>query len=105
MKGYPLNHYVVLEGELPSDVSIVLNKWLNEIHSQQLTERVWVYSMLESGEHSGILGLLRAVSPNKGWKPFRLLFLHPHGNGYVSYQMPAVPTSGDGMIGSGGGGF
>ena len=105
MRQFPLNHYVVLEGEVPSDVMVVLNKWLGEMNSQLLTERLWVYSKIESAEPLDIFAGLREISPTADWKPFRVWFLRPHGNGCFSYKMSAVSSSGDGSIGGWAGSF
>ena len=105
MRQLPLNHYVVLEGEVPSDVMEVLKKWLSEMNSQLLTERLWVYSKIESGERLDIFAGLREISPRADWKPFRVWFLRPHGNGCFAYKMSSVSTSGDGKIGSWAGSF
>jgi hypothetical protein len=99
MRQFPANHYVVLEGEAPSDVLVVLNKWLGEMNSQPLTERLFVYSTMESEETKDIRAELRGMSPTADWKPFRVWFLRPHGNGCFGYKMSVVSTSGDGKIG------
>ena len=105
MKQFPQNHYVVLEGEVPSDVMVVLDKWLGEMNSQLLTERLWVYSKIESPEPLEIFAGLRELSPTADWKPFRVWVLRPHGNGCFGFKMSSVAISGDGRIGSGGGYF
>ena len=99
---FPLNHYVVVEGEVASDVWVVLREWLAEINSQQLTETTWVYSAVEAANMSDILVRLREASPTKEWKPFRILFFGPHSNGCYAYKMPSASISGDGTIGTGG---
>jgi hypothetical protein len=109
LRQFPLNHYVVLEGEVPSDVMVVLNKWLGEMNSQLLTERLWIYSKIESAEpldnFAGILEGLGELLPTEDWKPFRVWFLRPHGNGCFSYKMSTVSSSDDGGIGGGAGSF
>jgi len=108
VRQFPLNHYVVLEGEVPSDVLVILNKWLGEMNSQRLTDRLWVYSKIESAEPPKTLDIfagLRELSPTAEWKPFRVWFLRPHGNGCFSYKMPAVSSFGDGSIGGSAGSF
>jgi hypothetical protein len=105
VRQFPLNHYVVLEGEVPSDVFVVLNKWLGEMNSKLLTEGLWVYSKIESEETLDIFAGLREMSPTADWKPFRLWFLHPHGNGCFGYKMSAVSGSADGTIGGWAGSF
>jgi len=44
----------VLEGEVPSDVLVILNKWLSKMNSQLLTERLFVYSTMESEDTKDI---------------------------------------------------
>jgi len=105
VRQFPLNHYVVLEGEVPSDVLMVLNRWLGEMNSQLLTERLWVYSKIETEETLDIFAGLREMSPTADWKPFRVWFLRPHGNGCFGYKMSAVSSSADGRIGGWAGSF
>ena len=102
MTGFPLNHYVVLEGEVASDVWVLLSEWLTELNSQQLTESTWVYAAVEAEKRSDILVRLSETSPAKDWKPFRILFLRPHGNGCFAYKMPSASISDHGTIGTGG---
>ena len=103
MTQFPLNHYVVVEGEVASDVWVVLSEWLTQLRSQQLTENIWVYSAVEAEDMSDIVVRLGEASPTKAWTPFRILFLRPHGNACFAYKMPAASISGDGNIGTGGG--
>jgi hypothetical protein len=105
MRQFPLNHYVVLDGEVPSDVLMVLSKWLGGMTSQRLTERLWIYSKIESEETFDIFAELRGMSPTSDWQPFRVWLLRPHGNGCFAYKMPAFFTSADGNIGGWGGSF
>ena len=93
---------MVLEGEVASDVWVVLIEWLTELKSQQLTENTWVYSAVKAENMSDILVRLGEASPTKDWKPFRILFLRPHGNACFAYKMPSASISGDGKIGTGG---
>ena len=97
-----VNHYVVLEGDVVSDVMLVLDRWLVEMNSQRLTENIWVYSAIERQETLDIFARLGEISPTEEWKPFRILFLRPHGNGCFAYKMPSVSTSGNGAIGTSG---
>ena len=97
-----VNHYVVLEGHVASHVMPVLDEWLVEMNSQRLTENIWVYSAIERDGSLDIFTRLREISPTNDWKPFRILFLRPHGNGCFAYRMPSASISGDGAIGTGG---
>jgi hypothetical protein len=96
------NHYVVLEGDVASDVMLVLDAWLVKMNSQRLTENIWVYSAMDREGTLDIFARLREISPTNDWKPFRILFLWPHGNGCFAYKMPSISISGDGAIGTGG---
>jgi hypothetical protein len=89
----------VLEGEVPSDVLVILNKWLSKMNSQLLTERLFVYSTMESEDTKDIFAEMREMSTTADWKPFRVWVLRPNGNGCFGYKMSVVSTSGDGMIG------
>ena len=102
MTKFPLNHYVVLEGEVASDVWVVLSEWLTEMNSRQLTENTWVFSAIEAENMLDVLVRLREAPPTADWKPFRILFLRPHGNGCFAYKMPSASIAGDGTIGTGG---
>ena len=84
---------------------MVLKKWLREMNSQLLTERLWLYSKIESEETLDIFAALREMSPTTDWKPFRVWLLRPHGNGCFAYKMSAVSSSGDGSIGGWAGSF
>ena len=95
----------MLEGEVPSEVLMVLNEWLGEMNSQLLTERLWLYSKIESEETLDIFAALREMSPTADWKPFRVWLLSPHGNGCFAYKMSAVSSSGDGSIAGWAGSF
>ena len=97
-----VNHYVVLEGDVASDVMSVVDEWLVEMNSQRLTENIWVYPAIEREGTLDIFARLREISPTNDWRPFRILFLRPHGNGCFAYKMPAASISGDGAIGTGG---
>jgi len=92
----------VLEGEVASDVWVVLSEWLTELNSQQLTENIWVFSAIEAENSLEILVRLREAPRTTDWKPFRILFLRPHGNGCFAYKMPSASISEDGTIGTGG---
>jgi hypothetical protein len=105
MTQLPVNHYVVFQGDVASEVSSVLNRWLNEISAQSLTEDIWVYSAIEDERTVDVFDRLRNMSPAKDWKPFRILFLRPHGNGCFAYKMPSASISGDGRLGAGSFGF
>src|SRR5689334_13908782 len=96
-----LNHYVVLEGEVGSDFLLVLNEWLMTVSARRFTENIWVYSAVGSEEWSSLHSQLRDMTPRKHWKPFRVLFLHPHGNACFSHRMPGASIS-NGNIGFGG---
>jgi len=99
VRQFPTNHYVVLEGEVPSDVLVILNKWLSKMNSQLLTERLFVYSTMESEDTKDIFAEMREMSTTADWKPFRVWVLRPNGNGCFGYKMSVVSTSGDGKIG------
>ena len=101
MAKFPVNHYVVFQGEVAPEVSSLLNRWLREVNAQSLTEDIWVYSAIEQEGTLDIFDRLRNVSPNGTWKPFRILFLRPHGNGCFAYKMASTSVSGDGTIGTG----
>ena len=78
MRQFPTNHYVVLEGEVPSDVLVILNKWLSKMNSQLLTERLFVYSTMESEDTKDIFAEMREMSTTTDWKPFRVWVLRPN---------------------------
>jgi hypothetical protein len=104
MTKFPVNNYVLVEGDVASEVLVMLDSWLAEMNAQRLTEKLWIYSAIES-EVLDILEQLRDLSPHNDWKPFRIMFLRPHGNGGFAYKMPLASMSGDGRIGSRGGAF
>ena len=102
MTEVPVNHYVLCQGDVAREVESVLSHWLNDINAQSLTEDIWVYSATEGGRTADVFDRLRNISPAKDWKPFRILFLRPHGNACFAYKMPSVSVSGDGRLGAGG---
>jgi len=101
----PVNHYVVFQGEVAPDILSVLSRWLDEISAQSLAEDIWVYSAIDGEGTVDVFDRLRNMSPGKDWKPFRILFLRPHGNGCFAYKMPSASISGDGRLGAGSFGF
>ena len=102
----PLNHYVVLEGQVPPDFLVVLNRWLAEVNARRLTDNIWIYSAIESEDWSKLHVRLREMPPKTHWKPFRVLFLRPHGNACFSHRMATASIiSADGNIGTWGTSF
>jgi hypothetical protein len=102
---FPLNHYVVLEGEVPQDFLVVLNKWLAEVNARRFTDNIWIHSAIESEDWSKLHVRLLDMPPKTHWKPFRVLFLRPHDNACFSHRMPTASISTDGNIGTWGTSF
>ena len=97
----PLNHYVVLEGEVPPDFLVVLNKWLAKVNARRFTNNIWIYSAIGSEDWSKLHLWLRDMPPKTQWKPFRVLFLRPHGHACFSHRMPTASINSDnGNIGT-----
>ncbi len=102
LKHYPLNHYVLLDDATSEEVVRILHQWLGELNAQPLTDRVWVYSAISEPDETrrrsrDIHQRLDGLSPKADWRPFRVLFLGPNGNGSFSYRMAGI--CGGGSIG------
>lgn len=98
-----LNHYLIFEGAVPPKLREAIEEWLAQFNANQLTDTIWCYRVPAYGptvteRRKSFNQVLEMTPRGVSQGAYRIIQLHPFGQGALTHGMPQLNMSGNAGI-------